>query len=446
MKTLMTKMAVPAMLAAFAGVAAFAGIAVPAKAQPVEIQWWHAMGGTLGERVEELTKKFNASQQKYVVVAVNKGNYDEVINGTIAAYRAKRAPQLVQIYERGFMTMLLSDAIVPVQDLLTEKGYKVDWNDFVKPVASFYQYKGKLMTMPFNSSTPILWYNKEHFQKAGFDKPAETWQDLEKQLYAIKQKGVSECGSVLANDYHWSLLENYSAINDQQYATRANGYDGLNTEFTYNKTSVVGQVARVKKWIDDGVMQIAGQGLNPEQLYTSGKCSTFVASTAAHGSVERNAKIAWSATFLPHEEGLQPRNSTIGGATLWVLKGHKNEEYEGVAAFMNFLASPELQVWWHKVTGYVPLTNAAYQLAKKEGYYDANPTREIAVLQLSRGTPTANSLGFRFGNFTQTTFALREEMEAVMTGKKTPQQALDDSVRRGNEILRQYEKLNAGKY
>jgi sn-glycerol 3-phosphate transport system substrate-binding protein len=414
--------------------------------QRIEIQWWHAMGGVLGERTEEVAKRFNESQQKYTVVAVNKGNYDEVINGTIAAYRARRQPHIVQIYERGFMTMLLSEAIVPVHQLMADKGYKIDWSDFIKPVAGFYTYKGNLMSMPFNSSTPIFWYNKEHFSKAGFDKPADTWQELEKQLYTIKQKGIAECGTSLAGDYFWSLIENYSAINDQPFGTRSNGFDGLDTEFVYNKTRVVGQVTRLKKWLDDGVLQIAGTGLNPEQLYTSGKCSTFVASTAAHGSVERNAKIAWSATFLPHEEGIQPRNSTIGGATLWVLKGHKSEEYDGVAAFMAFLASPELQVWWHKVTGYVPLTNAAYQLAKKEGYYAANPTREIAVLQLSRGTPTANSLGFRFGNFTQTTFALREEMEAVMTGKKTPQQALDDSVRRGNEILRQFEKLNAGKY
>ena len=414
--------------------------------QRIEIQWWHAMGGVLGERTEEVAKRFNESQQKYTVVAVNKGNYDEVINGTIAAYRAKRQPHIVQIYERGFMTMLLSDAIVPVHQLMADKGYKIDWADFIKPVAGFYTYKGNLMSMPFNSSTPILWYNKDHFTKAGFDKPADTWQELEKQLYAIKQKGIAECGTSLAGDFFWSLIENYSAINDQPFGTKSNGFEGLDTEFVYNKTKVVGQVTRLKKWLDDGVLQIAGTGLNPEQLYTSGKCSTFVASTAAHGSVERNAKIAWSATYLPHEEGLQPRNSTIGGATLWVLKGHKSEEYDGVAAFMNFLASPELQVWWHKVTGYVPLTGAAYQLAKKEGYYTENPTREIAVLQLSRGTPTSNSLGFRFGNFTQTTFALREEMEAVMTGKKTPQQALDDSVRRGNEILRQYEKLNAGKY
>ncbi len=429
-----------------AGLALCAAAVLPAVAQPVEIQWWHAMGGTLGERVDELVKRFNASQQKYVVVAVNKGNYDEVINGTIAAYRAKRAPQLVQIYERGFMTMLLSDATVPVTDLLNEKGHKVDWNDFVKPVASFYQHKGKLVTMPFNSSTPILWFNKDHFQKAGFDKPAETWQELEKQLYAIRQKGVSECGSVLAGDYHWSLFENYSAINDQQYATRGNGYDGLNTEFTYNKTSVVQQVARIKKWIDDGVMQLAGQGLSPEQLFTSGKCSTFFASTAAHNSIDNNAKINWSATYLPWEQGKQPKNSTIGGASIWVLKGHKPAEYDAAAAFLAFLAQTDTQVWWHKVTGYVPLTNKAWESTKAEGYYKDKPTREIAILQMSRGTPTANSTGFHFGNFTQTMMAQREEFDQVVAGKKTPQQAMDDAVKRGNEILRNYEKLNAGKY
>ena len=424
-----------------------ASIALPAAAQKVEVQFWHAMGGVLGERVDELVKKFNDSQAKYTVVAVNKGNYDEVINGTIAAYRAKKAPHMVQIYERGFMTMLMSDAIVPVQDLLTEKKHPIDWNDFIKPVAGYYRYKGKLMSMPFNSSTPILWYNKEHFEKAGFkDGPARTWPEFEKQLYEIKAKGIAECGSSLAGDYFWSLVENYSVVNDQPFGTRSNGFDGLDTEFVYNKTLVVQQVTRLKKWVDDGVMQIAGQGLNPEQLYTSGKCSTFFASTAAHGSVERNAKIAWSATYLPAEPGVEPRNSTIGGATIWVLKGHKSDEYDAVAAFLNFLASPELQVWWHKVTGYVPLTGKAYQMAKQEGYYTANPTREIAVLQLSRGTPTANSQGFRFGNFTQTTFALRQELESVFANKKPPQQALDDAVRRGNDILRQFEKLNAGKY
>ncbi|MBN9486612.1 MAG: extracellular solute-binding protein [Alphaproteobacteria bacterium] len=424
-----------------------AGDAVPALAQQrVEIQFWHAMSGVLGERVGEIVKRFNDSQTKYTVVATNKGNYDEVINATIAAYRAKKAPQIVQIYERGFMAMLLSGAIVPVQDLMTEKKKQVDFSDFIKPVASYYQYKGKLMSMPFNSSTPILFYNKEQFEKAGFSGPADTWAEFEKQLYAIKSKGAAECGSSLAGDYFWSLMENYSTVNDQPWGTKSNGYDGLDTEFVYNKTRLVQQVARLQKWVNDGIIQIAGQGLSPQQLFTSGKCATYFASTAAHGGIEREPSIKWSATYLPHEADLTARNSSIGGATLWVMKGHKSEEYDGVAAFLEFLAKPDLQVWWHEETGYVPISNTAYQMAKSAGYYKDHPTREIAILQLNRGTPTPNSQGFHFGNYTQATFALREEMESVFANKKTPQQGLDDAVRRGNELLRQFEKLNAGKY
>src|SRR4029450_258485 len=142
-----------------------AGLAAPSSAQQrTEIQFWHAMSGVLGEGVDEVVKGYNDWETKFTVVATNKGNYDEVINGTIAAYRAKKAPHVVQIYERSFMTMLLSDAIVRVQDLLTEKKKQIDWGDFIKPVASYYQYKGKLMSMPFNSSAPLLLYNKKHFE------------------------------------------------------------------------------------------------------------------------------------------------------------------------------------------------------------------------------------------------------------------------------------------
>lgn len=416
-----------------------------ARAERQEITWWHAMSGANGERVQQLAKQFNESQDKYTVNAIFKGNYDELINGTIAAYRTKRAPELVQIYERGFMTMLLSDAIVPVYQLMADKGYKIDWNDFIKPVAGYYTYKGKLMTMPFNSSTPILYYNKEHFAKAGLEQPSDTWQGLETQLEKIKEAGI-DCPAVLAGDYHWSWFENYSAINDQPYATRSNGYDGLDTELVFNKTLVVKQLARMKSWLDKGLLHMAGQGVSPESIFSSGKCSTYIASTAAHGGIEAGAKIAWSATFLPHEEGITPRNSTIGGATLWVMKGRSQKEYDATAAFLAFIAKPEIQVWWHKETGYVPATKTAYNMAKDEGYYKKSPTREIAILQLSRGTPTANSLGFRFGNFTQIFMAQREEFENVFAGKKTPQQAMDDAVARGNEILRKFETLHKGRY
>ncbi|AJD45617.1 extracellular solute-binding protein [Rhizobium sp. SEMIA 4085] len=415
-------------------------------ADRVKVEWWNAASGRLAEITKQLISDFNASQDKYEIVGVSKGNYEETMAAMVAAYRVGQQPVLIQAAERGFQTMYRSGAIIPVPELMEREGYKINWNDFVAPVAGFYLIDGKPAAMPFNSSTPIFWYNAEQFKAAGFEKPGETWQEVEKQLYAIKEKGISKCQMALANDFYWSLIENYAAIQDQPYGTKANGFGGLDTEFVFNKSPlVVGQVERLKKWMDDGVLQIAGQGLSPDQLFISGTCSTYVASTAAHAAVEAGAKFKWSATFLPHEEGIEPKNSTIGGGALWVLKGKSEDEYKGAAAFLNFVASPKTQVWWSKQTGYVPVTNAAYEQAKAEGYYKEHPTREIAILQLSRGTPDDNSRGFRFGNHNQSMALLVEEIQGVWTGQKTPQEALDSAAARGNQILRQYEQLHAGK-
>ena len=163
-----------------------------------------------------------------------------------------------------------------------------------------------------------------------------------------------------------------------------------------------------------------------------------------HAAVESGAQFDWGAAFMPHEEGMEPMNSTIGGGALWVLQNKSEEEYEAIAAFLDFVASPATQAWWSEQTGYVPITNAAYDMMKGEGYFEAHPTREIAIIQLNRGTPSDNSRGFRFGNHNQIFAITNEEIQGVWTGQSTPQQALDNSATRGNEVLRQFERLNAG--
>lgn len=424
-----------------AGCSMLATVAAEAKTQ---IEFWHGMGGVLNDRVDELAKQFNEAQDQYTIVPVNKGSYEELINAMIAAYRAKRAPTIVQTNERAFLTMLNSSAVIPVADLMSKEGYTIDWSTVIAPVAAYYSDKGKLQALPFNSSTPILWYNQDHFKAAGFDKPADNWQELTQQLHAIHDKGISQCAMSLPGDYEWSFLENYSAVNDFPYGTKRNGIDGLDTEFVFNK-SLGTQVERMHDLISSGVMEIAGQGVQPVQLFTSGTCSTIIASTASHAAVEASAKFPWNATFLPHEKDRTPHNSVIGGGALWAMKGHSEDEYKGAAAFFDFLAKPETQVWWSKNTGYVPVTTTAYEALKKEGYFEQHPTRAIAIEQLMRKPNSDNSMGFRFGNSNQANVLIMEEVMAAALGQKTTQEALDAAVARGNEVLRRFEKLNAGK-
>ena len=139
----------------------------------------------------------------------------------------------------------------------------------------------------------------------------------------------------------------------------------------------------------------------------------------------------------------EPKNSIIGGATLWVLNGKSTEEYAGAAKFFTYLSQPEVQAAWHQFTGYLPITNEAFELGQSQNYYAENPGSDVAINQITRGTPTANSKGVRFGNFTQVRNVVDEEFQALLSGSKTAQEALDSAVSRGNQLLRDFEASNA---
>jgi sn-glycerol 3-phosphate transport system substrate-binding protein len=138
----------------------------------------------------------------------------------------------------------------------------------------------------------------------------------------------------------------------------------------------------------------------------------------------------------------KPQNSIIGGATLWVLQGKPAPEYKGVAKFLSYLASPEVQAKWHQETGYVPVTLAAAEITEKAGFYKTNPGRDVAVKELTLNPPTANSKGLRIGNFVQIRDVVDEELESVWSGKKDAKAALDEAVKRGNELIKRFEAAN----
>jgi len=197
------------------------GVPAPALAK-TEIQWWHAMTAVLGERVNEIAAKFNASQNEYEVKAIYKGSYPDTLNAAIAAYRAKQPPHIVQVFEVGTQTMLSSGAVYPVFQLMRDNGIAVDWNDLIGPVKSYYSTAGNLYSMAFNSSTPILFYNKDLFKKAGLaDKPPATWDEVEAIAKKLTSAGA-KCGFSAAWP-SWTLVENMHALHDQPFADQPTG-------------------------------------------------------------------------------------------------------------------------------------------------------------------------------------------------------------------------------
>ena len=429
-------------LIAFA--AGMTGFAAAAQAQ-TEIQWWHSMTGALNDRVNELAKGFNESQKDYKVTAVFKGQYPESMAAAIAAFRAGNAPHILQVFEVGTATMMgAKGAIKPVADVLREAGFKFDQKNYIGPVAGYYtNRRGEMLSFPFNSSTPVFYYNKDVFAKAGLDvnKPPTTWPEVMAAAAKIKASGAAQCGYTTSWP-SWVHVENFSAWHNVPIGTKENGMGGLDTSFQINSPLHVKHWSNLKDWAQKGYFTYAGRTNQGDAKFYSGECAMFTGSSATQANINRNAKFKYGVAMLPYYADVAgaPQNSILGGASLWVMSGKKPTEYKGVAQFLNYLADSKRQAQWHQTTGYVPITPLAYDLTKQAGFYEKNPGTDVSVRQMMNKPATANSKGLRFGSFVQIRDIFEEEFENMLAGKQDAKAALDNSVKRGNEMLRRFEK------
>ncbi len=421
--------------------------AVSAQAQ-TEIVWWHSMGGALGEWVNDLANEFNASQKDYKVVPVFKGSYDESMTAAIAAFRAGNAPHILQVFEVGTATMMASrNAIVPVAEVMKRAGVSFDSNAYVDAVKGYYTApNGQMLSFPFNSSTAVLHYNKDAFKAAGLDpnKPPKTWSDL--ALAAAKLKAAGHKCPFTTSWQGWTQLENFSAWHNVEFASRNNGFGGLDARLTFNSPLHVRHIENLANMAKQGLFVYKGRGNAADATYVSGECAMLTGSSALYGNVKRNAKFDFGIATLPYYADVPgaPQNTIIGGASLWVMAGKKDSDYKGVAQFFAHLSKPDVAARSHQRTGYLPVTRAAYELTEKSGFYKENPGTDVSVEQMIRKT-TDKSRGIRLGNFVQIRTIVDEELEQVWAGRKTAKQGLDDAVRRGNEQLERFQRANQGR-
>jgi sn-glycerol 3-phosphate transport system substrate-binding protein len=431
-----------------AGAAALAAApTIGRAADRTKITWWHAMTATLGDQVNHLVEAFNQSQDAVEVQAIYKGGYADVLTATIAAFRAGQAPHLVQIFEVGTGSMLAAGkATKQVWELIEETGVAIDPQEYIASVRGYYSLAdGRLASMPFNSSTAVMWYNKDAFRKAGLDpdKPPVTWADVVQAAQVIKAKDAAEI-PVTTSWLSWIQLEQYSALHNIPFASRSDGFEGLDAELAINSAAHVKHMDRLLAMAKDGTFKYAGRDNQPDQLLVSGKAGIHFNSSGMRGDMMKSANFDWGEAFLPYDPDLikVPLNSIIGGASLWTMTapGRTADEYKAVATFLQFIGRPANDAYWHQHTGYVPVTLAGFDLSEKQGFYDRNLGADLPVLQLMRGKVTANSKGLRLGRLVEIRNIIYEEMEKAFQGGQTAQQAMDSAVARGNKVLREFEK------
>jgi sn-glycerol 3-phosphate transport system substrate-binding protein len=428
-----------------AAAAVMVGLASPAFAV-TDIMWWHAMSGELGRQLEKLAADFNASQSEYRIVPSYKGSYTETVTAAIFAFRSRKQPAIVQVNEIATATMMAArGAIYPVFELMRDEQEEFSPAAYLPAVTGYYaDTGGNMLSFPFNTSTPILYYNKNLLRAAGLDPDIapKTWAEVGATAQRLRASGAV-CGFTTSWP-SWINVENFSAFHNLPISTRANGFDGLDAVLNFNNPVMVRHIAQLAEWQATKVFDYSGRATSAEPRFWNGECGIFVGSSATRADIKANSKFEIGYGMLPYWPDVEgaPQNTSIGGATLWVLRERPRAEYKGVAKFFGFLSKPEIQAAWHQNTGYLPVTRAAFDLTRAQGFYDRNPGTAISIEQITLKPPTENSRGVRLGSFVLIRDVIDDELEQAFAGKKSAQAALDSAVERGNRLLRQFERAN----
>jgi sn-glycerol 3-phosphate transport system substrate-binding protein len=422
----------------------------PAMAQQrVELQFWHGLAQPLGGMLEKVVADFNASQNLYHINATFKGSYPETMVAAIAASRAGKAPHIVQMFEVGTATMMAAgEAIKPLHELMRTTGVPFDPNIYIPAVRGYYSLPdGRMMSTPFNSSTAVMFYNKDAFRKAGLnpERPPRTWAELRSYAQRIRATNAAEIGFTTSWPT-WTQFEQFSAIHNAPLASRANGMEGMDAVLMINSPLHIRHVQTLIDMQKEGSFTYGGRDSAADALFTAGKAAIIHGSSAIRARILREAKFEWGVAMLPYYDDVKgaPKNSIIGGASFWTMTAPNRtiEEYKGVAEFYRFIAQPEIVARWHMDTGFLPITFAGYEQAKAAGFYRKNPGADLPMRQLLRTEPTENSRGLRLGNMPEIRVIIQEELEKALQGQQTAAKAIENAARRGNVVLRNFERIH----
>lgn len=414
----------------------------------VEIQWWHSMTAVNADWINDLAKSFNSSQKDYRVVPVYKGSYDETFSAAVAAQRAGNAPHIAQIAEVHTANIMANkNAIVSVSQLMQDAGQRFDPSVYISAISNYYSAPdGKMLSLPFNSSTTIFYYNKDALKAAGVESlpSPNTWPSVVQVAKQLKAAGHS-CPLTVGWE-GWTQLESFSLWHNVEFASHNNGFGGPQARLKVNSPLHVRHIENLASLHKQGLFVYKGRGNAAEASFLSSECAMLISSSGFYGNARTNARFNHGAASLPYYPDVRgaPYTTAIGGASLWVPAGKKPEEYKGIAKFFAFISNPTVQAASHQRTGYLPTTQAAYALTEQAGFYKNTPDSDVAINQMLRKT-TNSTHGIRLGYYPQLRAIEDEELEQVWAEKKSTSEALNSIVQRGNEQLERFEKLQKSK-
>lgn len=402
------------------------------------LRFWHIFTdanrkGWIQERADE----WNSSQSKYFMIPEAKGNYRETLNASILAVRQGEGPHLVQIFEVGSQLALDSKIFKPVSEV-----GELDYSDYIDSVLNYYTIEGQVNSIPFNSSSPILYYNKDMMKQAGLDPndPPKTLEKLIEYSEIAKAKGNDVAG--LGFPLHGWFFEQWVAEQGGMLANNGNGRKARATEVELNSPEMKRIATLLKELNDKGLYKYSGKledWRGSDNIFTEEKVMFHITSTADAGNIAEavEGKFELGTGYLPIPEG--ERNGTVvGGASVWLVDGHSNEDLVAAQDFLIFMTNTENMAGWHKLTGYYPVRKSSIDFLKDEGWFEKYPERTIAFTQLLETKTNEATAGALIGSFLDTRTILGEAMQQVLNDGTSVEKALDEANEKANEKLKEY--------
>lgn len=417
-----------------------------ANGNETQLVFWHSMGGTNGKALETMVNDFNkAFSGKINVKAVFQGDYDTALNKFKSAMVAKNGPDIMQSYELGTRYLIDSGFTDTVQDYAEKDNW--DLKQIDSNIAAYYTVGGKLHSMPFNSSTPILYYNKDIFKKAGITKAPKTFSEITNLAPKLMKKDAS--GNVTQSAigmfvYGWWLDESLNKMNLSSF-DNGNGREKAPTKVAFDSNG--GGEAFISAYhkllTSEAMPSYALKSENAESAFVNGKVAMYTNSTASLAGLLKaiNGKFELGAAYFPGIDSRSVGGVSVGGASLWMTKNSDEKIQQAKWEFIKFLSSAKEQAFWNTHTGYFPINVNAYHEQTFKENVKKYPQFQVAINQLHDSS--AKSIGGLCAIYTQARKIEEEELQKVMNGQESESDALKNMSSRVNSALQDYNDANS---
>ena len=406
-----------------------------------EISFWHSMGGVNGQAIDTLVKKFNDENEYGITVkAQYQGEYDDSLNKLKSAQIGNMGADLVQVYEIGSRFMIESGWITPMQQMVDADSY--DLSQIEPNLAAYYTIDNQLYSMPFNSSTPIMYYNKEMFEKAGITEIPDSLEGIE----AVGEKLLNEggAGQVISLGIYGWFFEQFIGKQGLEYANNGNGRTEAATAVAFDSNGAAANILTAwKSLYDKGYAPNVGKGGDAGLAdFSAGKSAITLGSTASLKQIlqDVNGKFEVGTAYFPKVKSTDEGGVSIGGASLWALNNNDAKKTRATWEFVKFLISPESQAYWNAQTGYFPVTTAAQEEPVFKENVEKYPQFQTAIDQLHDSS--SKYVGALLSVFPEARATVESEIENLLNGNADVKTAVKNMADAINKSIEEYNLVN----